>query len=115
MKKILFALLLLPSLLFGQTGKNISNKPSGGTIIGDTLKVGVLNLKQTTTGQTITLGNYTSGIVTIYIRNTGPVSVTHSPGTSLPVGNMATIGWNGSTWSTSLITPIPAAWGTITG
>lgn len=107
MKNIIFALLLLPSLLFGQTGKDISNKPSGGTIIGDSLKVGVLNLKQSTASQTITLGNYTSGPVTVYIRNKGSVDVTLSPGGTLPTGKMATMGWTGLAWSTSIITPTP--------
>lgn len=103
MKKILFSLLLLPSLLFGQltNGKIISNKAGGGTIIGDTLKIGALYLKQTTAGQTISIGTYTSGTNLVYIQNLGSVSVTLSPGGALAVQGMLVYRWNGVTWCAS--------------
>lgn len=118
MKKLLLALLLLPSLAFGQaTGKIIANRPSGGTISIDTITAGTLfNLKQTTASQTITIPSLVSGAKTIQISNEGSVTVTLSPGGALPINKTAFMRWTGSQWSTTLIPGISSvAWGSITG
>lgn len=115
MKKIIFALLLISSSVFGQTGWGILNKTTGGTIIGDSLKKGTLNLKQSTAGQTITLGTYTSGTVAVNIRNTGSVSVTMSPGGALAVGSQFIYGWTGSVWAITGSSSGGGSFSTITG
>lgn len=100
MKKTLFLLLFLPSLLFGQTnGKLILDKPSGYTIVGDTLKVGALDLIQTTASQTFTLSAFTSGTTTVYISNTGSTSITMSPGGVLATGKTFIYKWTGAAWN----------------
>jgi hypothetical protein len=76
MKKIvLFLLLLMPLIGFGQSiGKFIKNMPTGGTIIGDTLASNSkLNIYQTTAGQTITLASRTAttGGFEVMINNIG--------------------------------------------
>jgi hypothetical protein len=104
MKRIIFILLMLPSIVFGQaTGKIIANKPAGGTIIIDTINAtSLLNLNQATAGQTISFASVPSGGKTIYVRNIGSVAVTLSPGGSLAVGYQAIMGWTGSAWSVTI-------------
>lgn len=103
MKKLifLFSFLLLSSLSFGQaSGKVISNKPSGGTIGLDTINLySQLNLKQTTSGQTITVANLTTGGKIIYIRNIGSVAITLSPGGIISPGYGVMLGWTGLAWN----------------
>jgi hypothetical protein len=103
MKKIIFILLLSPSLVFGQltNGKIIANRPTGGNIVGDTMKIGALYLKQTTAGKTIAIGNFTSGTNLVYITNLGTVSVTMSPGGALDTSAMFTYRWTGTKWAVS--------------
>jgi hypothetical protein len=107
MKKIIFALLLFPSVLFAQvTGKIINNKPSGGTIILDTINLNTkLNLKQTTAGQTITLANLTSGSKDLMVQNIGTASVMMSPGGYLPVNARLLYSWTGTStsWAYTMI------------
>ncbi len=82
---ILGLLFLLPSIVFGQAdGKVISNKASGGTISLDTILANsLLNIHQTTAGQTITIANLITGGRTIDLVNTGSVDVTIVPGGKL--------------------------------
>jgi hypothetical protein len=107
MKKIIFALLLFPSVLFAQvTGKIINNKPSGGTIILDTINLNTkLNLKQTTAGQTITLANLTSGSKDLMVQNIGTASVMMLPGGYLPVNARLLYTWTGTStaWAYTII------------
>jgi hypothetical protein len=102
-RRIIFiAFIFLSHLSFGQaSGKVISNKPSGGTISLDTINAfSLLNVKQTTAGQTITLANMTSGGKLIYVRNVGSVDVIISPGTStISPGYGLLLGWTGLTWN----------------
>jgi hypothetical protein len=108
MKKIIFALLLFPSILFGQaTGKYIVNKATGGTVIIDTLNAAsLLNLHQTTAGQTITIASIPSGGKTIDVVNIGSVDLTLSPGGTLSpapaINSRAQLRWTGSTWGVTL-------------
>jgi len=107
MKKILFILLLMPALCFSQaTGKVISDKPSGGTIGTAALTVDLytlLNLNQTTAGQTLTVPNLTNAAAgkIIYINNIGSVTLTLSPGGVLPVGYGVVMRWDGVRWNVS--------------
>lgn len=105
MKKLIFILLLLPSLIFAQaTGLVISNKPSGGSIgtAATTVDiVSLINLNQTTAGQTLTVPNLTTATwgKIINISNVGSVSLTISPGGLLPPGKGAIMRWTGSDWN----------------
>ena len=99
---MLFGLLILISTIsYAQpTGKIINNKPGGGTIISDTVNVySKLNLYQTTAGQTITLGNKTSGAnYDLFVANIGSQNVTMSPGGTLPYGYEIKYRWTGLAW-----------------
>src|ERR1035437_3337473 len=105
MKKILFQLLLISNLSFGQaTGFPIANKPSGGSIgtAANTVdKVSIFNVNQTTAGQTLTVPNLTANTTSkiIYIGNTGSVSFILSPGCNLSIGTGATLRWDGLQWN----------------
>lgn len=105
MKKILFALLFLPVLLFGQaTGLVITNKPSGGAIGTAAATVDVsslINLNQTTASQILTVPNLTnasSGKI-IYINNVGSTSLILSPGGLIAVGTGVVLRWDGVRWN----------------
>jgi hypothetical protein len=109
MKKLLLALLLLPSLLLGQiTGKVILNKPTGYTIPLDSIQgsssYSLFNLYQTTAGQTFAVPNMTSGAKIIYISNIGTQSVMMSPGGYLPHSATLLYRWTGSAWSSTIVT-----------
>lgn len=111
-KLLLIVFILMTHLSFGQvTGKVFLNKATGYSIPLDTIQgissVTLLNFYQTTAGQTITVPNMTVGAKTIYVRNIGSASLTLSPGGTLPIGKMATLGWTGSAWSVSLIASTP--------
>jgi collagen type VII alpha len=111
MKKILLICLLTLFFLgitvfaFGQaTGFVIANKPSGGAIgtaAGTVDTYTLLNLNQTTAGQTLTVPNLTNAAAgkIIYINNVGTTSLTLSPGGLLPVGTGAIMRWDGVRWN----------------
>lgn len=105
MKKLLFILLLLPCLFFGQaTGFVISNKASGGAIGTASATVdsySSFNLNQTTASQTLTVPNLTNASAgkIIYINNIGSVQLTLSPGGTLPVGYGVVLRWDGVRWN----------------
>lgn len=120
MKKLLLILLLFPAILFGQSYTNLKvvvDKPSGGTIIADTLKAGAIGIKQTTAGQRDSIANYSlsvGGPTTIYVSNIGTVSITLAPGGALSPGGMLLYRWTGAAWSVSAGSG-GGTWGTITG
>lgn len=108
---VLLSLFLLSVNVFSQSsGKIISNRPSGGTLSTDTIAANsLLNLIQSTAGQTITIPNST-GSKLLYVRNIGSVSVKISPGSeTLTVGKTALMGWTGATWSSTLMTSLASA------
>jgi hypothetical protein len=121
MKKLflLLSFLFATQLIFAQAvGKQISDKPAGGTIITDSINAYTnFNLNQTTAGQTITIGNPTNPKI-IYLRNIGSVNVQISPGGTLGVGRMMALGWTGSTWNSLRDadgTYLPLSGGTMAG
>lgn len=104
MKKLLLLLLLIPSLAFGQsTGKIMSNRATNATLSVDTINANsILNLHQTTAGVTITIPNKTTFVSSgssTKIHNTGTVSVTISPGTSIAAGTGIILDWVGNSWN----------------
>lgn len=118
MKKILFILLLLPALVFGQaTGKVISDKPAGGSIGSAATTVDIVtlfNVNQTTASQTLTVPNLTNAAAgkIIYINNVGSTSFTLSPGGLLLAGYGTVLRWTGAAWN---VCGIGTTGGTVSG
>lgn len=105
MKRIIFLLLLLPSLAFSQaTGKTIANRATGGTLSIDSIQGAPsytkFNFHQTTAGQTIIIPNLTVSR-DIKVRNSGTVPITFSPGGILDTSGSLDYSWMGTKWAIS--------------